>query len=184
MQRANTRLRLRACASAAAQATIKAPSDNRRARRVRRCVNNCAQSTSYRRVQSNNLQEWHTWCIFRIDFSHIPGITLCGISSVVCSPHSDVCICALLTSTHLVSLRSGYLLGCGCHFVHELCREFIFGVERPVELLGMLGRQLSRHHRAIVVLDVCSGACFCVFLCSSHAISMVSRECILFIRPT
>ena len=168
MQRANTRLRLRACASAAAQATIKAPSDNRRARRVRRCVNNCAQSTPYRRVQSTNFEGLIS-CLYIID--------------VLCS-HSDVCICALLTSTHLVSLRSGYLLGCGCYFVHELCREFIFSVERPVELLGMLGRQLSRHHWAIVVLDVCSGACFYVFLCSSRAISMVSRECILCIRPT
>jgi len=168
VQQANTRRRLQVHAPAAVRATIKPPPANRRARRVRRCVNNCAQSTPYRRVQSTNFEGLIS-CLYIID--------------VLCS-HSDVCICALLTSTHLVSLRSGYLLGCGCHFVHELCREFIFSVERSVELLGMLGRQLSRHHWAIVVLDVCSGACFCVFLCSSHAISMVSRECILCIRPT
>jgi hypothetical protein len=144
VQQANTRRRLQVHAPAAVRATIKPPPANRRARRVRRCVNNCAQSTPYRRVQSTNFEGLIS-CLYIID--------------VLCS-HSDVCICALLTSTHLVSLRSGYLLGCGCHCLHELCREFIFSVERPVELLGMLGRQLSRHHRAILVLDVCSGTYF------------------------
>jgi hypothetical protein len=114
----------------------------------------------------------------------------------------------LLLSTPLT--RLGHLLGCERHPLHELFSFLLPSVERPVELHGMLRRQLlchdraycgdgsvcggqilgvdckcmlqlqrrllSRHRRTIIMLDLCSGACYLLCIRTIICRLILSRQ--------